>query len=240
LSILQRLDVVIERLISPVFSPRTISSMRFDVVRFWTRLKRYSDKKIVPSKNKLHFGCGLRRVQGWLNVDVRHSEYDVDLASGRLPWESGVFEAAVGQHVIQHLELTTELMPLLCELHRVLKPGGEIWLSCSDIEKVCRSYIEHNMVDLIQDRKTRYPNFSLENIPTTHMINDLFHIGGTVKNLYDFTLLEWALKEANFTNVERVVEADLLQRFSEFLPRNDDLQTIYVCATVSRSRGIFH
>jgi hypothetical protein len=43
-------------------------------------LKAYERNASIP--NKLHFGCGERKVNGWLNVDLVGSEVDVDLTSG--------------------------------------------------------------------------------------------------------------------------------------------------------------
>lgn len=216
--------------IKSVFSSRTISLIVFDIIRFKSRFKRLNDKKVIPSQNRLHLGCGAKRVQGWLNVDVVGSDYDVDLGGERLPWGDEVFEAIVSQHFIEHIELTKELLPLLSELHRVLRSGKEIWLSCPDIEKICRSYNEHKMLDLLEDRKSRFPDWSLGDIPTSHMINHLFHQGGEHKNLYDFALLSWALEKSDFCNVKQVTHVDFLSRFPEFPPREDDLQSIYVKA----------
>lgn len=220
-----------------VFSARTVSLIRYDLQRLPPRLKRFREKNVLPAQSKLHLGCGGRHVRGWLNVDLAASDYDLDLASGRLPWRSGVFEAIVGQHVIEHLELKTELLPLLRESRRILTPGSEIWLSCPDIEKICRSYLEHDMRDLLEDRLIRWPSYSLENMPSSQMINDLFHQNGQHKNLFDFRLLEWALRECGFASVSRVSEADLLGRFPEFLPRGDDLQSIYVRAIATESES---
>ncbi|HEU5097959.1 MAG TPA: methyltransferase domain-containing protein, partial [Roseiflexaceae bacterium] len=216
-----------------VFATRTLSLMWFDLIRLRARLKRIGQRNVVPPSSRLHVGCGNRRIKGWLNIDVIHSDYDVDLACGRLPWRSGVFDAVISQHVIEHLELVEESLPLPRELHRVMKPNGELWLSCPDIEKVCRSYIEHGMLDLLQDRRRRDQHYSIADMPPQQLINDLFHQYGQHKNLYDFRLLEWALTTVGFTSVERKTESDLLARFPEFPARNDDQQSIYVCATVA-------
>jgi predicted SAM-dependent methyltransferase len=216
-----------------VFSTRTLSLMWFDLIRLRTRLKRVGQRNVMPSSSRLHVGCGKRRIEGWLNVDVVHSDYDVDLACGRLPWKSSVFDAVISQHVIEHLELVEESLPLLRELHRVLKPNGEIWLSCPDIEKACRSYLEHGMADLLQDRRSRDMRYTLGGMPSQQFINDLFHNYGQHKNLLDFRLLEWALTAAGFRDIQQVAEADLLARFPEFPARHDDRQSIYVRATAS-------
>ena len=195
----------------------------------------------MPSTPRLHFGCGATRIDGWLNVDVVHSDHDVDLASGRLPWADATFDVAMSQHVIEHLELRSELLPLLRDLRRVLKPGGEIWLSCPDIEKVCRSYQDHRMRDLIEDREERSQAFwvkpwtldgevGLEGVPSSHMINSLFHQGFEHRNLFDLELLRWLLELAGFRDVERVDEGRLRAAYPEVPLRGDDAQTLYVKA----------
>ena len=212
------------------FSARTLKLIKFDLMRARARWKRYGEREVLPASTKLHLGCGPRRVPGWLNVDIAKSNCDVDLCSGRLPWRTSSFEVVVSQHFIEHAELEEELIPLLRELRRVLIAGAEIWLSCPDIEKVCRSYMENRMTDLLEDRAKRWLSFSLNGVPTVHLINNLFHQDGEHKNLFDFELLEWTLKQAGFVNIDRVVEADLLARFPEFPRRDDDLQTLYVKA----------
>jgi predicted SAM-dependent methyltransferase len=220
------------RLNNALFTSRTLKLIKFDLKRALARLRRYPERGRAPQFDKLHIGCGPRRVAGWLNVDVSDSDYNVDLITGRLPWRDDVFAAVVSQHFVEHVELKEELLPLLRELRRVLKAGGEIWLSCPDIEKACRSYLEHRMVDLIEERRTRWTSYSLGDIPSGHMINDLFHQDGEHKNLFDFDILNWALTTSGFTNVRKVIERDLLARFPEFPPRHDDAQTLYVSAVV--------
>jgi predicted SAM-dependent methyltransferase len=217
-------------LVPPYFSDETKFLLYGDLQRGMAQLGRYGEKDVLPPWPKLHLGCGSRRVDGWLNVDIRGSDYDIDLAGGYLPWKTGVFDLVVSQHFIEHLELRTQFLPLLEELNRVLKPRGEIWLSCPDIEKACRSYVTHRMVDLLEDRRSRFPSYSLEGMPTCQLINDLFHQRGEHKNLFDFELLEWALNKTDFTEAKRVNEADLLCRFPEFPARKDDPQSIYVMA----------
>ncbi len=213
-----------------VFSRRTLAMMKFDLKRFRARLKRLRARNVVPPYPLLHMGCGPVRVSGWLNVDVTHSDYDVDLASVPLPWESRVFEAVVGEHFIEHLDLRSEVLPLFREILRILIPGGELWLSTPDIEKICKAYLQDRMQAMINDRKLRWPRYSLGEFPSTQMINDLFHQGGAHKNLFDFALLHWALQAAGFIQVERRDEASLLNRFPGFPPRRDEMQTLYVRA----------
>ncbi len=217
-------------LIRRIFAQRTRALLYFDLHRLRARWSHPHCAKVVPHCDKLHFGCGGRRVERWLNVDMHDSEYDVDLAFGRLPWQDRVFSAIVGQQVIEHLELHTECIPLFKELDRVAKRGAQIWLSCPDMEKVCRSYLHSRGADVLEDRLTRCPDFSLQGAPVQHVVNDLFHQGGEHKNLFDFELLQWAMEQGGFRDCRRVNEAEMLRRFPEFPARNDDSFSLYVTA----------
>ncbi len=230
-AIRQFLVRLLERTGGLIFSPWTMGLMLFDLKRLIARLKNWRRYDLAPPYNRLHLGCGWRHIPGWLNVDVRHSDHDVDLANGRLPWRTNAFTAIVSQHTIEHLELMRELLPLLRELNRVLIPGGEIWLSCPDIEKLVHSYLNHHMTDLLQDRMARIPSYQLGPMPAKHLLNDIFFAKGEHRNLFDFTLLSWALEKAGFSQIEQVSEADLLCHFPDFPRRGDDRQTLYVRAT---------
>jgi predicted SAM-dependent methyltransferase len=184
-----------------------------------------------PIPDKLHFACGKKHVPGWLNVDLRNSDWDVDLACGSLPWKDGTFTALAGEHIVEHLELHGELIPLLRELRRVARPGAELWISCPSMEKLCRSYFEHRGTDLIAEIRTlATAPLGLNGSPPQQIINHLFRQGGEHKNLFDEELLEWALTRTGFGHVKVVMEEDLLKRFQEFPRRGDNVHSIYVRA----------
>lgn len=217
------------KLLYSVLSRRTWALLKFDLLRSRARAKRAFESGVAPAHRKLHFGCGTRHIDGWLNVDVAGSDYDVDLASGTLPWKDRAFEVIVSQQVVEHLEIENQLIPLLRELSRVATEGAEIWLACPDMETVCRSYFEHGGEDLLEDRQSRWPDFSI-GAPSQQMINVLFHQSGGHKNLYDFDLLRWALEQGGFTDCEQVTEADFCDRFPGFPERGDDYSSLYVRA----------
>jgi predicted SAM-dependent methyltransferase len=203
--------------------------MAHDVKRLRTYRRYRRARDLVPARDRLHLGCGPRRVPGWLNVDLAASDFDVDIAR-RLPWRDETFRVIVSQHVVEHFELEREVLPLLGELARVLVRGGELWLSCPDMEKVCRAYLNGQLDVWLRDRQSRFPDYR-PTAPTVHMVNDLFHQAGEHKNLFDYPLLEWALAQAGIGHVRRMNEKDLLTRFPEFPERGDDLMTLYVAAT---------
>ncbi|MBN1262115.1 MAG: methyltransferase domain-containing protein [Anaerolineae bacterium] len=241
------------RLARGVFSARTLASIRFDLKRLRARGKRVFARDLLPSSPRLHLGCGMLRLPGWLNVDVTGSDFDVDLGGGRLPWRSGVFDTVLSEHLIEHLDLMPELIPLLREVHRVMAPGGELWLSCPDIETVCRAYLDGRVSELLAARLRRWPGYVLGraplrlearmplypkellgHIPPSHFINDVFHQWGEHKNLFDFDLLVWALGVTGFENVARVDKAAFVARFPGVPKHADDDHGVAVRATVAK------
>lgn len=214
--------------VSLVLRKRTLRLLDVDLRRLKTRFLWSSPRNSAPASPKLHFGSGRRLVPGWLNIDLGPADVSIDLAAAVLPWPDHVFNVAVGQMVLDDLELERELMPLLKELRRTLKPGGVLWVSCPDIEKICQSYLENRCADLVADRQSRWPDFSLGDRPSSHFMNEVFFEIGNNMNLFDFELLKWCLEKAGFERVEKHHERVLLEEFPEFPVRGDDAHALYV------------
>lgn len=208
---------------------RTRAALAFDWLRLRARCKRFFWRRVPSISRQLHLGCGARRVGGWLNVDVVGSDFDLDFAAP-LPFPAERFQVVASQQVIEHLELETELRPLVAELNRVLAPWGEIWLACPDMGKVCAAYISDRGASLRADRETRWPCATPEHLPTQQIINVLFHQDGQHKNLFDFDLLRHLLEAEGFVEVQLRTERDFNRRFPEFPARGDDAVALYVSA----------
>ena len=123
--------------------------------------------EMTPSK--LHLGCGLNAVDGWLNVDgswnarlAKFPRLRRALAAARvispeaatvpwradlrildvrdpLPFATGSFEAIYASHLLEHLFLADALR-LLRECLRVLRPGGTLRLVVPDLRAIVREY----------------------------------------------------------------------------------------------------
>lgn len=209
-----------------------------DLLRFRARLLQpLIRRRHQFIANSLHFGCGDRWVPGWLNVDVVGSQWDVDLAGGHLPWPSGAFDVMVGQHVVEHLDMTEELLPLLRELQRVARADGVLWLSFPDLEKVCDGYVTDRGRALYEDLRRRHADVELGSVPVQAVINHLFHQRGQHKNLFDRELIGWLLDEAGFASCDVLDEQALLRDHPEFPARGDDALSLYVRARVSPSKS---
>ncbi len=213
------------------FDPRTSMYLKFDLRRLYARLKHHR-RPVKPGQTKLHLGCGGSIIQGWLNCDITGSDFDIDLAASALPFVSEQFTVLVAKEVIEHLDLDPAGLRLLRECHRILKPDGEIWLTCPDLEKLCVAYVTDRCRTLDQNRKRHSPVWqSSPDFPVQHRLNFFFHQWGEHRNLLDFEMLQWALNYAGFREIKRAKEADLLAAHPEFPPWHDDgLETILVTA----------
>ncbi len=107
---------------------------------------------------KLHLGCGKKKWEGFVNVDLKDSDMDCDIRN--LPLNDNVADEIHAIHVCEHFFIH-ELKDVLAEWYRVLKPGGgiAIELPCWDKVKVLISMnAPENM--------TRWP---LYGEPRTHL-----------------------------------------------------------------------
>ena len=74
---------------------------------------------------KLNVGCGKDIREGWTNLDsVNLPGVDVhhDIAKLPLPFMNSEFDEILCKDVLEHVEYIT----ILGDLHRILKPGGEL------------------------------------------------------------------------------------------------------------------
>ena len=217
---------------SPFYS--SLRSLRFDITKLRSRLrtkrmyKKYL-KKNLTFPRKLHFGSGSKLIKGWLNIDLINSDIDMDFSKGLLPFEDNSFDIIVSQHVIEHLEMEKELLPIIKELRRVLSPGGVFWISCPSILKICQSYLNDNCQSLLKGRLKRDPGYTTRGYPNSIIVNDLFYQIDEHKNLFDFKLLEKLMINSGFSNIEEINEKIFLDNI-DFPKRHDDEQSLYVKA----------
>jgi predicted SAM-dependent methyltransferase len=102
--------------------------------------KRWAKPNAKTSRS-LHLGCGTVRVPGFLNVDVDpHTAAQVidDITKlGKFP--DGYAERIYACHVLEHVS-HDEVPQVLATWHRVLRPGGQVWISVPDIDRIVKIY----------------------------------------------------------------------------------------------------
>ncbi|WP_199248590.1 bifunctional 2-polyprenyl-6-hydroxyphenol methylase/3-demethylubiquinol 3-O-methyltransferase UbiG [[Phormidium] sp. ETS-05] len=130
----------------------------------------YKDLKINLPKLKgkvLDVGCGEKPYEPWflsantyIGIDIyQGSKVDVVVETSKdWPFETGYFDAVICTQVFEH---TVDLDSVLSEIHRVLKPGGQLLVSVPFI------YNEHGSPD-------DYRRFSTHGL--NNLLSDKFEI----------------------------------------------------------------
>jgi predicted SAM-dependent methyltransferase len=88
---------------------------------------------------KLNLGSGHRNLVGYTNVDI-DPRADVVHDIRRLPFEDESADEVLSVHAIEHF-FRWEVVDILKEWRRVLKPGGKLVLECPDLTKIIRNFL---------------------------------------------------------------------------------------------------
>lgn len=103
------------------------------------RVRRYLRENAEP---RLHLGCGRRVLDGWLNADKFAPGADAWVDAARpLPFGDAVFCAVLAEHLVEHLRIE-RVRAFLGEVRRVLRPGGVARMSCPDLGRYARAYVD--------------------------------------------------------------------------------------------------
>lgn len=73
---------------------------------------------------RLNLGCARNPLTGFLNLDMEPRvapQVLHDLETVPLPFPDATFDCILGSHVFEHIR---NFLPLVADLHRILKPGG--------------------------------------------------------------------------------------------------------------------
>ncbi len=143
---------------------------------------------------RLNWGCGHSGAPGWINSDVKSGEgIDIrcDILSG-LPLESDSMDYVVSIHALPMIPYPN-LVSVLNELRRVLKPDGVLRLGLPDIEKGMKAYMENDREYFLipdDDVKSRGGKFIVQMIWY-----------GYTRTLFTFDFIEELLAKAGFRSI---------------------------------------
>lgn len=85
--------------------------------------KNETKEKTWGDNLRLNIGCGGKKVEGAVNIDRACSDLDMDLEKADFPFPDASVEYVQADHVLEHIH---NLLPLMNEIHRVMKPGAEL------------------------------------------------------------------------------------------------------------------
>jgi predicted SAM-dependent methyltransferase len=137
---------------------------------------------------KLHLGCGKRHIPGFVHIDaIEYPHVDHVATIDNLSFiPDNSVELIYNCHVLEHFK-RRDVMRVLKEWHRVLKPGGILRTSVPDFAQLCEVYRRFGKLELVIG-----PLFGRQDY--------LYNIH---YNVFDFPTLSALLQEAGFTKMQR-------------------------------------
>lgn len=142
---------------------------------------------------RLHWGCGQRRLDGWVNIDgwrTDATDYVHDLRV-KLPFFDQSVELIFSEHVLEHVEFDVA-EKVLTDFFRIMKPGGRVRLIVPDLEKCCRAYLN---ID-----KTWFTKIDAERLTAGDGLNQIFY-SHFHRYIYDYETLALVLRRAGFSSI---------------------------------------
>ncbi len=137
------------------FSPERIGTLWYEVLRGAVEANggdfakashspHPSGRTILDKGLRLNLGCGDKILPGYVNVDVsptrsgRRPDLIGDLR--RLPLPDACADEILAVHVVEHF-WRWEVVDVLREWTRLLKPGGRMILECPNLKSACEAFL---------------------------------------------------------------------------------------------------
>ncbi|HRC87254.1 MAG TPA: methyltransferase domain-containing protein [Thermoanaerobaculia bacterium] len=98
---------------------------------------------------KLHIGSGDKRLEGWVNIDLKPLPGVDVVADVTRGLQFSDAEAVFAEHFLEHLRVD-DAVRFLAECHRVLAPGGAVRISTPNLEWV---WITHYALEGTREEK---------------------------------------------------------------------------------------
>lgn len=82
---------------------------------------------------RLNLGCGFDYIYGFENIDKQAKKVDLrlDLECAKLPYKNNSIEIIKASHILEHIQ---NYILLMREIHRILIPGGVLYIRVPDRE----------------------------------------------------------------------------------------------------------
>ncbi len=162
---------------------------------------------------KLHLGCGERFLNGYIHIDIdQHDHIDFLRPIDNLDiFEDDSIEEIYASHVLEYFD-KYEVVNVLKEWNRVLKPSGELKIAVPDFENLMKVY------ELTGDIKNiEGPITGLWEVNNNS--NKLFH-----KQIFDENKLSQLLESCGFVKVSRWDWRDFIKDHPDY---DDHAQAYY-------------
>lgn len=181
------------------------------------KINQFLEKKTL----KLNIGAGAKKGEnGWVTLDLNeNADLQLDLLKP-WPFPSGVVQEIYSSHFLEHFH-TSQILTILSECHRVLKPGGLLKTCVPDASIYIKAYLSSEPLD-----ETIWMRFKPAAIMVTKIdyVNYIGHLEGEHKHLFDLENLIKIQLKGGFRNVSE-------RKFDPAMDMEErDYQSIYTVA----------
>jgi SAM-dependent methyltransferase len=171
---------------------------------------------------RMNWGCGDWIEPGWINSDIKDEpgiDISCDILEG-LPLERDSLDYIVSHHSLPEIPMT-DIVGVLEELRRVLKPGGVLRISLPDLDKGIQAYLENDRDYFL------VPDKDAATIGGKFVTQLLWY--GWSRSLFTHDFIEELLRKAGYRDVQAcsfketkskfpgIVELDTRERESFFV-----------------------
>jgi len=113
--------------------PKAINNKKF--------LENILNRKSDGEGKRLNIGCGGKREEGYVNVDIFEGEgVDEVFSMDNIPYLDGTISAIHSEHALEHVGYRS-IEKTLREWYRVLQPGAELILKIPDLDLCCQNLL---------------------------------------------------------------------------------------------------
>ena len=175
--------------------------------RLWVARSRVQQELAARNGLRIALGSGPHPPAGWVGLDLHRRGHDVYRADLRLalPIESATVDACLAEHVLEHLEFD-DVMRLLAEIQRVLRPGGVLRIVSPDARTLARLVLSGPEATSSAEVEFdvalhRWPDDGLQ---WARSINRVSHQWGEHRALLSPEMLQQALANLGFESIQEV------------------------------------
>lgn len=166
---------------------------------FWKHRKAGKENYLQPTSDKLQVGGGKRYLKGFVNLDLfKPADVIWDCRYG-LPFPDNKFKFIFSEHFLEHIDFPVSVKLVLKEIHRVLKPGGELLIGVPDGGRVIKAYYKNDKKFMNMLQRYAYKRqLPVEIYGNIDLVNYIFR---DQLNNPNYTIHYWAYDELSLKNL---------------------------------------
>ena len=182
--------------------------------------KRRWKKILHNAEVKLNLGSGSTKGKnGWVNVDLFGADINHDLTKG-VPLDDNTVDAVYSSHVFEHIPYR-DLLHVIKEIRRILKPGGKLLVCVPNAGLYLRAYFNNEM---FLNYDEMYIPAAVNTNSKIDQLNYIAYLNGDHTFMFDEENIINILKMCNFNSVD-------FREFDDEIDHPDrDFESMYVQA----------